>query len=69
MGIANIIRMPPDGTLPEGTKVAIWAHVGSETPVIRWTEGGPTVVIDTRKSPLKPLKRGLKMHREELLGR
>ena len=49
----------PDGTLPEGTKVDMiwsWGPDIHGRALIRWKVGGPEVVIDTHKSPLKALK-------------
>jgi hypothetical protein len=46
---------PPDGTLPEETKVQMIMSWEGTHYLIRWFEGGPDVTIDARKSPLKPL--------------
>jgi hypothetical protein len=47
---------PPDGTLPEGTKVTVTNFFRNEMPsMVQWIEGGPEAWIDVAKHPLKPL--------------
>jgi hypothetical protein len=49
---------PPDGTLPEGTKIVVLIYWEDTHAVIRWIEGGPVATIDAVKHPLKPLPSG-----------